>query len=213
LLIATCSTCINTSVLDSWCFGDYNAQPEDEEISSLGLDAKRVLAIHEWSQTMLASGKLEFGNIFPNLSLALDFKEVFYPNREDIELFGLSLSGSDVELFLEQFAPGCNSEFNYNNGEFALRKQLLKKNPVLADSNSVFLGYDLIGMEGSGNFHSFHCHGIFRDLTKLFGLTLNEHGLFDHVIDQEAVRNYMNGHEASVEPVPWYIAKVNKISR
>jgi hypothetical protein len=70
----------------------------------------------------------------------------------------------------------------------------------------------IIGIEISGDFHSFHCHDISTDLTERFGLTLNEYGLFEGAEDWKPIMDYMNDENNGFEPVPWFVCKTKLIN-
>ena len=73
------------------------------------------------------------------------------------------------------------------------------------------MGYDFIGVEASGSFHTFYCHGITQTLIDKFDLKLNDFGLFDEPKDPTSIREYLNTPNAPVVQVPWYIVKVKLI--
>ncbi len=94
---------------------------------------------------------------------------------------------------LEEFAEGKNTkEFNYNNGDFGLRNNLSRKTVEIDNINEEFLGYDFIGVECDGSFHSFYCHDITQALIEKFTLTLNANGLFDKPERPNEIREYLN---------------------
>jgi hypothetical protein len=47
-----------------------------------------------------------------------------------------------------------------SKGLFGLRENLQKKIEEKDDPTEEFLGYDFIGVENDGSFHSFYCHNI-----------------------------------------------------
>jgi len=76
-----------------------------------------------------------------------------------------------------------------------------------------FIGFDLIGVESGGDFHSFHCHDLANELREKFGLELNEFGLIREMKNPQDVIDFMNDENNGFEPVPWYLVKVKKERR
>jgi hypothetical protein len=72
------------------------------------------------------------------------------------------------------------------------------------------LGYDFIGIECFGSFHSFYCHDITKTLTDQFSLILNGNGLFNKPDKPNEIREYLNDPRTGLEPVPWYVVKVTR---
>ncbi|MBK9025835.1 MAG: hypothetical protein IPL69_18220 [Saprospiraceae bacterium] len=112
---------------------------------------------------------------------------------------------------ISDFAEGNNTEeFNFNNGDFGLRKNLLLRIEEDQNISEEFLGYDFIGIECDGSFHSFYCHDITNNLVDKFSLKLNSYGLFEKLEKPNEIREYLNSEETGLEPVPWYIVKVKR---
>ncbi|AZA48516.1 hypothetical protein EG346_10105 [Chryseobacterium carnipullorum] len=83
-------------------------------------------------------------------------------------------------------------------------------NKIPENSNEKFIGFDLIGVECDGSFHSFLCNNTSENLNIQFGLELNEFELYDEVFDTPKLRKFL-GDENYFEPVPYYICKVKKL--
>lgn len=177
----------------------------------MGLNEEIIKQIHIWADQRYNEGKLGFGNVFAELEMSIDFKNQFYKGRNDIEIYGIEFSETETNNLIKDFAPGKNHGFNFNNGQFSLRDNLLKKNDITDNTISDFLGFDFIGVECDGSFHSFYCHDLTKELIDKFGLTLNEHGLFKAVPNSELISDFLNAPKNFLEPVPWYIVKVKKI--
>ncbi len=209
-IVATCSGCINITAFDFWALC-WTMQLDNKDKSELGLNDQSIKQIQEWTEKRFYDGRIGYGNVFPDLKMALEFKDLFYKDRPEIEILAIDFSETETNNLIEDFAPGENAGFNFNNGVFGLRDNLLKKNYETADTISDFLGFDFIGVECDGTFHSFYCHDITKELIDKFGLTLNEHGLFESIPDSDLIRDYLNSQETGLEPVPWYIVKVKKI--
>lgn len=122
----------------------------------------------------------------------------------DIKIFALYFESGERADILEEFKPQ-SSEL----GEIGLRLALLKQTEE--QDNEQLLGYDYIGIEIGGSFHTFHCHDIGKALSDKFGLTLNEYGLFESNKNSKNVLDYLNNEENGCEPVPWFIVKTKLV--
>ena len=207
-VVSTCSSCINFSVFNNWCLSWMNFEPDNDEKKELELTDEKIQEIEKWTDSRFDNGS----NVFPDLNTAIEFKTLFFKSRNDIEIYSLHFSETDTNLLLDEFAEGKNvNEFNYNSGNFGLRNNLIKRREEADDVNEALLGYDFIGVECDGSFHSFYCHSITQELIDKFTLTLNANGLFDKPERPVEIRAYLNDPEAAkVEPVPWYIVKVKR---
>ena len=201
----TCSGCINFSIFDSWAQSWTKQNLDQEQKQELKLDEQKIIEIQKWTEAKFEN----LANLFTNLEDATAFKNCFLSDIPDLEIYSINFSEKDKNLLIEEFAEGMNTEtFNYNNGDFNLRKNLLKNFPENKDE--IFLGFDLIGVECDGSFHSFICTNASEELKVKFGLGLNEYGLFDTINDSDELRNFLLD-EKFFEPVPYYICKVKKL--
>ena len=207
-VVSTCSRCINFSVFDNWCLSWMSDKLDNKEKIELELTDNKIEEIQQWTDTKFENG----ANVFPDIETAIEFKDLFFKSRNDIEIYSLNFPETDTDLLISEFAEGSNTnEFNYNNGDFGLRKNLIKKVEEKNNANDEILGYDLIGVECDGSFHSFYCHDITTTLIDKFSLRLNSFGLFDEPEKQNAIRKYLNDPETGLEPVPWYIVQVKQL--
>lgn len=206
-IVRTCSECINFSVFDNWCLSWMSDTLDENEKKELGLTDEVIAEIHQWTDSRFHNGS----NVFPDVTTAIEFKDLFFNSRNDIEVYGLYFPETDAHLLIDEFAEGKNTTtFNYNNGDFGLRHHLIRKTEETDNTHEELLGYDFIGVESDGSFHSFHCHGMANTLADTFSLRLNANGLFDKPERPIEIRAYLNDPKTGLEPVPWYIVKVKR---
>ena len=207
-IVQTCSGCINTLVFDYWCWSPANDRLTENEKADLGLDAQKIREIQAWTGNKYNNGKLRWGDVFSDLETVREFKNLFFTSRDDLYIQAIYLSEPDTQSLIADF-----DHEEVNGGRFSIWQNLSDKIREVPDSSEELFGYDLIGLETGGSFHSFHCHGIGKELAGRFGLTLNQHGLFNHIPDSQTIRSYLNSGTALVEPVPWYVAKTSDLKR
>ena len=200
----TCSSCINFSVFDSW-FQSWTKQNLDEnQKRELNLDDKKIQEIQEWTESKFDN----LANLFTNLEEAKEFKSKFLNDIPNLEIYSINFAENETNLLIEDFAEGINiNDYNYNNGNFVLRENLMKRIPE--NQNEEFLGYDLIGVDCDGSFHSIICYNP-DEIEQKFGLQLNENGLYNKINETPELRKFLNNEV--FDPLPSYICKVNKVS-
>jgi hypothetical protein len=204
----TCCKCLNYSAFDNWCLSWTHDKLDKEDKKALNLTDEQISKIHKWTDNKFS----DLINGFGDLATAIEFKNLFYNSREDIQILGLYFPLKDTEQLIEDFGEGKNvDEFNYNNGNVAIRKNLQKRITEQNNSNEDFIGYDFIGVECDGSFHSFYCSNITKTMGDKFSLTANAYGLFDRVENIEAIRLYLNDPKSFLEPLPYYVVKVTRV--
>lgn len=206
-LIYTCSECINDHILDTWSYSwttNNNKKLEDIK-SSYQLSDNQIAKIRNWVDKKFNDNQIGFLDVFFDLETALDYKNSFFAHLNDITIFALYFDLNEREDILQEFKPQSEKL-----GEIGLRLALLRETEE--QENEQLLGYDYIGIEIGGSFHTFHCHDIGKELSDKFGLTLNEYGLFDSNKNSKQVLDYLNDEENGCEPVSWFIVKTKLVT-
>ena len=206
-IVYTCSDCINDNTINDWAYSwtiDNSAETEEAK-DKFCLDDNKVISIRTWIEKKQEEKKIGWKNVFTDLESAIEYKQTFFSHFDEIKVIALYFDEDDTRNLLDDFKPQ-SEEF----GEIGLRLTLLRQ--IEENENEELLGYDLIGIELGGDFHSFHCHDIGTELSTKFGLILNRNGLFDDNKDWTQVLDYLNDEENGCEPVPWYVTKTKLIN-
>ena len=178
---------------------------DETQKKELNLSDEKIKDIQKWTESKYDN----LANLFRNLQEAKEFKNLFLKSVPNLEIYSINFSEKDANLLIEEFAENVGTEnYNYNKGDFVLRKNLL--NSIPENQNEKFLGFDIIGIECDGSFHSFLCNNASNKLKEKFGLDLNEFGLYDEIEDTDELRKFLT-NEDYFEPVPYYICKVKKV--
>ena len=206
-LTQTTSACINDA-LDTWVYSwsIQSKKMQEQAKKDFQLDDSALTQIQAWADEKFELGKLQWIDTFPELQSALEFKHTFMSHLNDAHIYSIYLRATDSEALTNEFKSDQN-----NQAEFGLRQNLLRKIVENESLNEVLLGYDLIGVEIGGSYHSFYCNDATQELIDKFQLTLNENGLFDEVEDWTPVTEYLNDETNGFEPVPWYVAKTKRV--
>lgn len=206
-LIYTCSECINENIVDDWSYSwtTGNNRKINEVKNKYQFSDTQIEDIRNWVDNKHNENKLGWLNMFTDLETALEYKNNFFPHIHDIKVMALYFDETERKDILQEFKPQSEK-----NGEIELRLTLLKE--IEENDKEKFLGYDYIGIEMGGSFHTFHCHGIGEELSDKFDLTLNKLGLFDSDINSKQVLDYLNDESNGHEPVPWHVAKTKFVT-
>lgn len=203
--IYSCSTCINDSLLDSfsrsWTINsDYIQQVECD----FKLDYTKINQIQEWTSKKDSENKIGYLTIFYDVVTAKEYRDKFFADLENVKIFALYLPCSESKNVIKEFEPK-----NQNQGEIGIVHILKKAEKAIENEN--IIGYDLIGIESDGGFHSFHCHDLYSDLNKKFGVYLNKYGLLESALNWEKLINYMNDQKNGFASVPWHFAQIRLV--
>lgn len=205
-MIHTCSKCINDHLVNIWSYSwtTDNDEQAEEAKENFQLSNKEIDLIRTWVDKNHNEHKLGWVNVFTDLETALEYKTMFFSHLDDIKIFALYFNERERADLLDEFKPQSTGM-----GEIGLRLTLLKG--IEETSNDQFLGFDYIGIEFSGDFHTFHCHDLGREFSNKFKLNLNEYGLFDSDMNSDQVLAYLNDESNGCEPVPWFVAKTKLV--
>lgn len=205
----TCSTCFNESLLNAWALSwgsdkdtlyyyDANITLYEHLAASLGVDDALRERIHRWADEQF-NQTFGWGGVFMNAASAVEYKQTFFPDVDGCCLLALYFSESDAQRFLRHFK------------DEGIPIMLARKLPEEEHKNEQLLGYNIVGLDFGGEFHTSHCHNLDDELHRRFGLTLNQFGLYDDIPDWQPVIDYMNDETTGCEPVPWGIAKIKQV--
>ncbi|MGD9588872.1 MAG: hypothetical protein AB7Q37_02600 [Pyrinomonadaceae bacterium] len=207
-LINTASECLSENLIGHWAYPwDKPARKDSAGAeAALNLEKSKVDAIREWVGAKTTANSIGWQSVFLDVQTAIEYRERFFPDLDGVSLLGLYFSENESAEILNEFKPESKG-----SGEIGIYQMLLKQLPEVEGSRQKLLGFDLVGIEYGGDFHSFHCHDMAGELSNRFGLVLNRFGLFNEVSDWQPVLDYMNDEETGCEPVPWFAVKVKLI--
>lgn len=205
--ISTGSRCLNESYFDSWALSWTPLEKKEliELKNEFDINKAQLKAIQEWADQKFNEKHLGWVNTFNDLETLREYQSTFFSDATDYETIGIYLPEDAVQAFKKEFAP--QSE---NTGEIGILDCLIQEIPEVLDKET-FVGYDLIGMECSGDYHSFHCYNISDEIKDKFGVTINEKGLINEFENKQALLDYANNPDNGLPCVPWYLVKVKTV--
>lgn len=205
--VLTCSTCINNSLFDSWSFSWATTLKRELKTVKQNylIDEEAINSIRLWVDSNFDGEPKNVGwpNVFSTPQAAKAYQKTYFSHLRDIRLFALYFNESEAGALIEEFKPTFQ-----NQGSIGLVDILQKHITEDRITNEQVVGYDLIGVEIGGDFHTFHCHNNEVDLITKFKLEMNEYGLFEENENLPGAVNYMNDEDNGFEPVPWFLVKV-----
>ena len=200
----TCSTCINDSFIDDWSLSwtESGKKVNDETKSSFNINEMQIINIQKWADQKFEEEKIGWISTFTDLKTLIEYKNLFFP-KDRAEILSINFPETETEELLSLF----NSEES-SFQEIGLSNNL--KNRILENENDKTIGYDLIGIEVSGDFHSFHCHNLATELIEKFGIEINEFGLIKENNQWQEMVTFMNDENNGFSSAPWFYVKVKK---
>jgi hypothetical protein len=205
--VFTCSDCINDSLFASWSLS-WTKKGKDE-LASVGNDfqisQEAIQDITIWADKHFNEKKLGWINVFTDLKTVKEYRDKFFGHLCDVKIFSIYFPDAEANDIIEKFNPVGN------NGTLGICDNIGKRIRETEVINEITIGYDLIGIEAGGEFHSFNCHDIADELIEKFGVTINKYCLIDEQADWTMLTDYMNDDKNGHEPVPWFVCKVKMV--
>jgi hypothetical protein len=209
-IVYTCSDCINDSLLDHWSYGwTTNNDQNIEEIKRLyALTSDQITSIRNWVDEAFEKECVGWIDVFGDLETVQEYRQRFFKNIPDLQILSIYFEEIEAEAIVKEFEPRKEKE-----GACGLYQNIKIKSLEVASDTESLIGYDIIGVEQSGGFHTFHCHDLAAELTRRFNLEVNGYGLFTAIDNPTEVAKYMNDPDNGFEPVPWFICKTKIVTK
>lgn len=213
--IYTSNPCYNTSAYDDWVLSNVYKNQIEKIPKIFEIDENKLNDINKWADKKFFNDEILQGPVLPNLDISNEFKNLFYKNRNDIEVLRIDFSKTEAERLIKEFAPGANPEINLFNGEMELRRNLIKRENRI-DSNMEFIGFDIIGIECDGSYHNYDCFDIHDRLFNKFDLRINKYLLIENIENPTEISDYFNKvlcSDVEYEFYFWYVVKVYRLKQ
>ena len=207
--VFTSSTCVNDGLLDPWCYSwtTNNNARIDEIKDDFQIDDEKIQLIRRWVDQAFDEKRIGWCNLFNDLETVHEYSQTFFSHLPDKQIISVYFSESETADLLSEFKTEKEGF-----GSIGLYDSLLKRVSENSSAGETFIGFDVVGIEYGGGYHTFYCHDISNDLVERFGLTLNQYGLFDDSPNWQPVTDYMNAEENGFEPVPWFVCKTKLVN-
>ncbi|MDR3669021.1 MAG: hypothetical protein P4L35_19500 [Ignavibacteriaceae bacterium] len=208
-IISSCSDCLNDSLLYNWSYSwTTNNNEHIKKIKTdYQLNDETIQLIRQWVDNAFEEKKIGWINLFNDLETAKEYVAKFFSHVPNVKTIGIYFTETEIVDLLTEFKPPAE-----NQSSIGLSQNLSKRLPEINSENEAFIGFDIIGIECTGGFHTFHCHDLSKYLEDIFKLQINQHGLFEDSQQWESVIKYMNDEVNGFEPVPWFVCKTKLVT-
>jgi len=204
--IATVSTCIVESYPDSWALPWVETTPDEvrQVLESLSLDESGFADLRSWVERAIEERALGWPNVFFTLAAAAEFKSRFLRALQGVRLLGLSIANDVAAEFVREQCPpeGHDGSGVWTKISGSVRSTL--------HSSSRLLGFDVLGAEQDGSFHTIACNGLEQQLSEALGIPFNASGLIPDYSSAVAACEFMNREDVGAEPIAWYPFRVDE---
>lgn len=162
----------------------------------LQLSGDTFAAATDYIDACFNENYLGWPSVWLNPEHARTFAALYLKHRNNVKLLGIALPETDYQKAIDEYTPV--SEQDGETGLFTM----LKRYTILEESAASW-GYEILGSEVGGGFHSFACHGLENAYARELHLPLNSHGLISAYTDVEKATQYTNLETTATEPVLW----------
>ena len=204
--LLTLSSCLTEFLPDDWAFAWASATDSDAAaaLGKLGLSPDLLPTIRELVDAAFASGDLGWPNVWQSLRAAKTTLALLGIAGQDFHVFELGVPEDLLPSIRDALAPAPGA------GDSGLFKKLSSTVPL--DESGTPLGWELIGVEFGGSYHSWLCNSLQKDdAVRRLGIQPGSLGLLQSEQHARTVdRLIQDGLGA--EPVPWFPGHLSQIS-
>ena len=196
----TVSRCLAAIVPDMWTWSNDDKEELEKEAARTGITVEKLAAFTSWALDRDADGSFGWPNVFQSLADAEKCHAEFLAPSSDWVVLGIGLPEKHVSTVLVQ----AGREQDSAQGVY----DMLRSGKGLDAGGSV-AGYEVLGI-GYGEFHSWYCNSLEKEICQEFGIRPNSYGLLDSPADAEKASEYAGRDDVGAEPVawlPWMIVK------
>lgn len=178
-----------------WALSWVNQDDSDrQERVAFGIDDASLQEVSAWVDGKMNSGEWGWPRIFTGLEAANEFLARFQPVGAH-RIIGLGMA---VEL-VEQVLADHPDESGM--GRYGYIETLRRRQPLAL--GGLELGYEILGEELGGEFHSWHCNHLEPLVHEKLGIEVNRYGLIDSPDAARKVTGFIGRADVPAEPVPW----------
>ena len=154
-IVQTCSGCINDTLLDTWAYSwtSRSRKKEKDVKATFQLSDENIEAIRKWVDRRFEEGSIGWTDVFSNKETAKAYQRQFFAHVPDVQLMAIYLNEEDSIALINEYEPQ-----KADIGEMGIIKILKMRISEHETNNEETLGFDFIGVEVGGSFHSFYCN-------------------------------------------------------
>lgn len=202
--LLTLSSCLTNFFPDAWAI-EWASYSEAERIAAaakVGIRANDLPALISFATGALDSGRLGWPCVWQSSSAALAAVTKFDCSPTDLAILELGIPVDVVEELLGELAP------EPHEGEHGLYTRLRMGEPL--DAAATRVGWELLGVEHGGEFHSWLCNSLQDALAAATGAKPGPFGLLETESDARAL-DALIANGLGAEPVPWFPGLISRL--
>ena len=196
--VLTVSSCLAPVGPGTWALSwGGDADPAAEAVA-LGLVPDAVSSAVAWTEAAMLAGGWGWPEVCLSLDAARSFVAACVPSPPaDLRLVGIGLP--------EDLVAACRSDHplptDRGVGATALDELVHRADPLAPGGTP--LGYEVLGEELGGTFHSWWCHRLVAELEDELNFAVGPDGLIGDLATARAAASAVDGPPPRGEPVPW----------
>ena len=197
-MLWTISSCLCAIYPDSWALSWVTHTPVDRAAmqARLGLDTEAFRALQAEMDAAFDQQRFGWPNVWLDRPAAEQFQRQHLTAIPHVKLLAIALPAPYLDPCLRDSTPTPGS------GACGLY-QMLSRRIKLTDQTGA-LGYESLGVEVGGSFHSFLCNYLEVPYQQELHVHFNDYGLIAGYADAVRAADYTNLATTGAEPVPWY---------
>lgn len=203
-VLLSLSSCFAEFLPDAWAVS-WVACSDVERVSAmskLGIPLAQLPSLLRFMTDALDRGDLGWPCTWRSLAAAQRAKATFASHVSDFLIVELGVPKDLVDGLLSALAPGPNE------GETGIYSQLRARTRVVSQGQP--LGWEVLGAEVGGSYHSWLCNGLHEEAAKRLALAPGAYGLLP---TQEQARDLLRLIDQGIgaEPVPWFLGLLQQL--
>lgn len=202
--LLTLSSCLTEFLPDGWAL-EWSSCSHDERVlalTKLGLSEDLLPTLMRVATDAFASGELGWPCVWNTSTSARTALATIGERSSEFVILEVGLSVDVASELVAEFAPGPGM------GSLGFIAKLSTQSNMA--SAGVPLGWEVLGIEHGGSFHSWLCNSIESEAEAQLAIRPGKFGLLASHAEADAVVELIrNGIGA--EPVPWFAAQICRV--
>jgi len=197
--IISASECLARFLPDIWALRWVNMTDDERATAAnhFSIDGAHIDAVIHAATCEFDAGHLKWPHTFESVSSARSFASRFYTSDAPLWLVGLGIDAVDANVIAGMELPV--------NAAAPAVVELASATSEL-EGGSQLLGWEILGVEPSGEMHSWLCNELETLVHRLRGTTTNSVGLIEDHEDARVAAELCSRPSSPSEPVPWFAA-------
>ncbi|HEU4328417.1 MAG TPA: hypothetical protein VFS21_35090 [Roseiflexaceae bacterium] len=172
--------------------------------TKLGLSSDQYGELVAHVDRLFDEGIFGWPEVWTDVEAARVFRRHYLEHLEHIKLLGIATPAQ----YYQELLDGLKS--TPPGGVVSLYANLQRQEGLPPEAR--VLGFEILGREAGGSFHSFVCNGLEQEYLAQLGIQLNDHGLIDTLDDAVRASDFTNLDSTGAEPIgwtPWLVFEVS----